>query len=207
MQFLFKIRGQRWLDRKWEGLREMNCDAKCTELAQHEVLWQALVGNGETERKIRTLCIKGKTSRNFSGTAVAAGAWGWQSHCHLWADYLVNVGVSMSHNPVGLYDMLRDSFTVSWVLRIPDYMVISFPSHFIVGCDCVYSRWVSFFATASSMQIASSYYGVKKREKGLLPELRSWALSITRSYTTAFQKVPKPPLCLLCCSPSPSQSK
>jgi hypothetical protein len=41
----------------------------------------------------------------------AAGAWGWQPHRHLWAEYLVNVGDSTSHNlraPTACY---RDNFT------------------------------------------------------------------------------------------------
>jgi hypothetical protein len=37
----------------------------------------------------------------------ATGAWGWQPHLHLWADCLVNVGVSSSHNFMGLHGLLQ----------------------------------------------------------------------------------------------------
>jgi hypothetical protein len=41
-------------------------------------------------------------------------AQGWQPHCHLWADCLVNVGTSTSHNPMHLLcNRYRDSFTFS----------------------------------------------------------------------------------------------
>jgi hypothetical protein len=36
-------------------------------------------------------------------------------HRHLWADCLGNLGVSTSHNPVGLHGLLRDSFTVAYM--------------------------------------------------------------------------------------------
>jgi hypothetical protein len=35
----------------------------------------------------------------------AAGAWGWQSQCHLWADCLENVGTLTSHKPMGLHGL------------------------------------------------------------------------------------------------------
>jgi hypothetical protein len=37
----------------------------------------------------------------------AAGAEDWQPHRHLFADCLVNVGASMSHNPMGLHCLLQ----------------------------------------------------------------------------------------------------
>jgi hypothetical protein len=41
---------------------------------------------------------------------------GWQPHCHLWADYLENVGASMSHSPRASKAWYRDSFNYKYFL-------------------------------------------------------------------------------------------
>jgi hypothetical protein len=41
------------------------------------------------------------------GSKVAAGAQGWQSHRHLWADCVDNVRSLPSHTPIGLHCLLR----------------------------------------------------------------------------------------------------
>jgi hypothetical protein len=45
--------------------------------------------------------------KNVSWQQSAAGAYDWQPHRHLWADYLDSVGFLTSHNPIGLQGLLR----------------------------------------------------------------------------------------------------
>jgi hypothetical protein len=47
------------------------------------------------------------STRNLFGEQRAAGAYGWQSQRHLWADCLENVWTSTSHNPMGLNGLLQ----------------------------------------------------------------------------------------------------
>jgi hypothetical protein len=64
----------------------------------------------------------------------------------IWADCLDNVGSLTSHNPIGLQGLLRDSFTLLYVLV---FLVDSFPlaSHqlpkciFLIPHSCYTPRW------------------------------------------------------------------
>jgi hypothetical protein len=65
--------------------------------------------------------LKEMSSRDLPEGKGAAGAWGWQPHCHLWADCLRNVGASTSHNTMDLHGLLqryRYVFTSSFTCRM-----------------------------------------------------------------------------------------
>jgi hypothetical protein len=49
-------------------------------------------------------------TRNLPGDKKAAGMSGWQTHCHLWADCLENVGFTTYHNLTGLNSLLEGYF-------------------------------------------------------------------------------------------------
>jgi hypothetical protein len=47
------------------------------------------------------------STRNIPGGKGQPARRGWQPHRHLWPNFLVNVGASTSHNPVGLHGLLQ----------------------------------------------------------------------------------------------------
>jgi hypothetical protein len=61
------------------------------------------------------------STRNLpGGKRRPAGAWGWQPHCPLRADYLENVGSSTSHNPMDLDGLLTGILPFTSKLLLTD---------------------------------------------------------------------------------------
>jgi hypothetical protein len=56
------------------------------------------------------------STRNLSG-GKGWPARGWQPHCHLWADYLQNVGASRSHNHMGLQGLFQGELYLFFFYR------------------------------------------------------------------------------------------
>jgi hypothetical protein len=61
-------------------------------------------------------------SEIFLGSKSAAGAQGWQPHCHLCDICLENVGASMSHNSKGLHGVISLPFTFTYF----DHVCVTF---------------------------------------------------------------------------------
>jgi hypothetical protein len=73
-----------------------------------------------------------------SGSWRATGAWGLQSHRHIWTDWPGNVGASTSHNLMGLHVLLQGSFIfIGWHPYPTNYDNSMIGGRLVLSCSCV----------------------------------------------------------------------
>jgi hypothetical protein len=71
----------------------------------YDTSWK--VAGSNPDEVIRFFNWPNRSSRTMFLGSTQPQTEGWQSHRHLWADYLENMGASTSHNPMTLHGLLQ----------------------------------------------------------------------------------------------------